>query len=66
MDPKIKLMFLEEYAAEGAERFGISPKDLTFIGGFQNFIYSYIRDESKYILRFSRAHFARPKDLQLK
>lgn len=53
MDPKIKLMFLDEHAAEGAERFGISPKDLTFIGGFQNFIYSYIRDESKYILRFT-------------
>ncbi|RCW40851.1 phosphotransferase enzyme family protein [Paenibacillus prosopidis] len=53
MDPKIKLMFLDEHAAEGAARYGVSPKVLTFIGGFQNFIYSYNRDELKYILRFT-------------
>ena len=32
---------------------GINPKDLTFIGGFQNFIYSYNRDDLKYILCFT-------------
>ena len=53
MDPKIKLMFLDEHAAEGAALYGVSPKELTFIGGFQNFIYSYNRDELKYILRFT-------------
>lgn len=53
MDPQIKLMFLNEHAAEGAARFGVSPKELTFIGGFQNFIYSYINGDSKYILRFT-------------
>lgn len=52
MDPQIKLMFLNEHAAEGAARFGVSPKELTFIGGFQNFIYSYMKGDSKYILRF--------------
>lgn len=53
MDPKIKLMFLDEHALEGAARFGVSPDELTFIGGFQNFIYSYTHDGSKYILRFT-------------
>ncbi|CAG7652953.1 Stress response kinase A [Paenibacillus solanacearum] len=53
MDPKIKLMFLDEHAAEGAARYGVSQKELNFIGGFQNFIYSYNRDELKYILRFT-------------
>ncbi|MDQ0913897.1 phosphotransferase enzyme family protein [Paenibacillus sp. V4I5] len=53
MDPKIKSMFLDEHTVEGAARFGVSSKELTFIGGFQNFIYSYNRDELKYILRFT-------------
>ena len=53
MDSKIKLMFLDEHVVEGAARFGVSPEKLTFIGGFQNFIYSYNRDELKYILRFT-------------
>lgn len=53
MDPIVKLMFLDDHAAEGAARFGVNPKDLTFIGGFQNFIYSYNRNEVRYILRFT-------------
>jgi amicoumacin kinase len=53
MDPKIRTMFLDEHTAEGAARFGVSLKELTFIGGFQNFIYSYNRGEFKYILRFT-------------
>lgn len=53
MDPNIKQMLLKEHVIEGATRFGISAGELTFIGGFQNFIYSYIRGETKYILRFT-------------
>ena len=53
MDPQIKQLFLDEHAIEGAARFGIGPEDLTFIGGFQNFIYSYRREERNYILRFT-------------
>ena len=52
MDQNIKLMFLDEHAIEGA-RFGVSSKELTFLGGFQNFIYSYDRNDMKYILRFT-------------
>ncbi|CAM3542494.1 phosphotransferase [Paenibacillus lupini] len=53
MDPKIKLMLLEEHVVEGAVRFGVGPENMTFIGGFQNFIYSYNSNEMKYILRFT-------------
>ncbi|WP_127498914.1 phosphotransferase enzyme family protein [Paenibacillus glycanilyticus] len=53
MDPKIKALFLDEYAEEGAARYGVKPEELTFIGGFQNFIYSYCRKDRKYILRFT-------------
>ncbi|UYO04030.1 hypothetical protein [Paenibacillus sp. PSB04] len=53
MDPQIKLMFKDEHATEGAALFGVSSKELTFIGGFQNFIYSYMDGDSKYILRFT-------------
>lgn len=53
MDPQIKLLFQNEHAAEGAARFGLNQKELSFIGGFQNFIYSYSRVGCKYILRFT-------------
>ncbi|KRE38752.1 phosphotransferase enzyme family protein [Paenibacillus sp. Soil522] len=53
MDPQIKLLFLDEHAIEGAARFGVRQEELSFIGGFQNFIYSYTREGCKYILRFT-------------
>lgn len=53
MDSKIKRLFLDDHAAEGAARFGLSPEELHFIGGFQNFIYSYFRGGNQYILRFT-------------
>jgi amicoumacin kinase len=53
MDPQIKLLFLDEHAKEGAARFGLSQEELSFIGGFQNFIYSSTREGCKYILRFT-------------
>ncbi|OMF90078.1 hypothetical protein BK147_24070 [Paenibacillus sp. FSL R7-0337] len=66
MDPHIKRMFLDEHAAEGARRFGISPKDLTFIGGFQNFIYSYISVSPNIFFALLRGHFVPPRELQPK
>ncbi|WP_058300621.1 phosphotransferase enzyme family protein [Gorillibacterium timonense] len=53
MDAHIKDLFTGEMADEGAARFGVHPKELSFIGGFQNFIYSYAREGSQYILRFT-------------
>jgi amicoumacin kinase len=38
MDPRIKRLLLDEHVAAGAARFGIRSNELTFIGGFQNFI----------------------------
>ncbi|MCM3257838.1 phosphotransferase [Paenibacillus lautus] len=53
MDPQIKLLFLDEHATEGAARFGLSLEEMSFIGGFQNFVYSYTREGCKYILRLT-------------
>lgn len=64
MDPQIKSLFLDEHAIEGAARFGVSQGDLTFIGGFQNFIYSYTREEFKYILRFTPSTLRMPVGLE--
>ncbi|MBD2869065.1 phosphotransferase enzyme family protein [Paenibacillus arenilitoris] len=64
MDPQIKLLFLDEHVLEGAARFGVSQKDLSFIGGFQNFIYSYNREEVKYILRFTPSTLRKPEGLE--
>jgi Ser/Thr protein kinase RdoA (MazF antagonist) len=44
--------------------FGISQAELSFIGGFQNFIYSYIRDDFKYILRFTPSTLRMPEGLE--
>jgi amicoumacin kinase len=64
MDPQIKLLFLEEHARVGAERYGVSQEELSFIGGFQNFIYSYTREEFKYILRFTPSTLRTPEGLE--
>ena len=65
MDQNIKLMFLDEHAIEGA-MFGVSSKELTFLGGFQNFIYSYDRNDMKYILRFTASTHRTGEELALK
>lgn len=53
MDARIKQLFKEEQAAEGARRFGLRLDELRFIGGFQNFIYSFERERKPFILRFT-------------
>ncbi|WP_135556592.1 phosphotransferase enzyme family protein [Paenibacillus cymbidii] len=64
MDPQIKKLFKDEMANEGAARFRVPPKSLSFIGGFQNFIYSYTREGSKYILRFTPSTLRTPEGLE--
>ncbi|QOT12358.1 phosphotransferase [Paenibacillus sp. JNUCC32] len=64
MDPHIKLLFLDEHATEGAARFGLSLEELSFIGGFQNFVYSYNREGCKYILRFTPSTLRAQKGLE--
>ncbi|WP_407083179.1 aminoglycoside phosphotransferase/kinase family protein [Paenibacillus aurantius] len=53
MDLQIKKLFGDKIAAEGGKRFGIPLKEMSFLGGFQNFVYSYRRNGSQYILRFT-------------
>lgn len=64
MDPQIKLMFLDSHATEGAARFGLSQEELSFIGGFQNFIYSYTREGCKYIIRFTPSNLRTHEGLE--
>lgn len=64
MDPQIKKLFRDEIAAEGAARFGVRPENLSLIGGFQNFIYSYTREGCKYILRFTPSTLRTPEGLE--
>jgi Ser/Thr protein kinase RdoA (MazF antagonist) len=64
MDPQIKKMFRDEIAADGAARFGLRPEELIFVGGFQNFIYSYSREGCKYILRFTPSTLRNPEGLE--
>ncbi|MFB9328903.1 phosphotransferase enzyme family protein [Paenibacillus aurantiacus] len=63
MDPQTRSLFMDEHAAAGAARYGVRPEELTFVGGFQNFIYSYVRDEMKYILRFTPSTLRTPEGL---
>ncbi|PWV99740.1 Ser/Thr protein kinase RdoA (MazF antagonist) [Paenibacillus cellulosilyticus] len=63
MDPKIKQLLLDEHVTAGAARFGVSFSELSFIGGFQNFIYTYIREGVKYILRFTPGTLRSPEGL---
>lgn len=64
MDQQIKKLFRDEIAAEGAKRFGLRSEELSFIGGFQNFIYSYRREGCKYILRFTPSTLRTPEGLE--
>ncbi|GAA0848766.1 phosphotransferase enzyme family protein [Paenibacillus glucanolyticus] len=62
--PQIKPLFLDEHTIEGAARFGLSLKELSFIGGFQNFIYSYTCEGCKYIPRFTPSTLRTQKGLE--
>lgn len=64
MGPQIKKLFNDEMAYEGIARFRVHPKEMSFIGGFQNFIYSYTRERSKYILRFTPSTLRTPDVLE--
>ncbi|WP_409345194.1 hypothetical protein [Paenibacillus sp. MBLB4367] len=63
MDPQIKKLFGDKSTAEGAARFGLHTEELSFIGGFQNFIFSYTREGCKYIFRFTPSTLRSPAGL---
>lgn len=53
MENKIKEIFSDEIVGSVALKYGVSIKDLKFIGGFQNFVYEYQQNGMSCILRFT-------------
>jgi hypothetical protein len=50
MDPRIQALLSDSVLKDACSRYGIDRDELTFIGGYQNFIYAYERDSAAYIL----------------
>ena len=53
MDPVIQRAFKDIILDEAARLYGIATDDLSFIGGFMNFVYEFGRDGDAYVLRFT-------------
>lgn len=53
METEIRELFDEKILNEAGKRFGIEVSRLTFLGGFQNFIYEYKAQDKYYILRIT-------------
>lgn len=55
MEKKIKELFNENVLKEAAEKFGTSIENIKEVGGFENFIYEYKKDDKDYILRIGHS-----------
>jgi Ser/Thr protein kinase RdoA (MazF antagonist) len=55
MEREIKKLMNDHLLADAARSFGLSLSDLTYIGGFQNFIYEYEKNNRLYILRITHS-----------
>jgi Ser/Thr protein kinase RdoA (MazF antagonist) len=53
MDKKVEKLFNDNILKQAASAFEVKAEDLESVGGFENLIYSYMKDGSKYILRIS-------------
>lgn len=62
MEQKIKSLFNDQIVSAACTKYGIPIDELTFIGGFQNFVYEYQLSNHQYILRFTHSSL-RSKDL---
>jgi len=62
VDKKIQSLFNDHIVDEACNRYGITINELTFIGGFQNFVYEYQQNNKEYILRFTHSSL-RSKEL---
>ncbi|MDD3191559.1 MAG: phosphotransferase [Bacilli bacterium] len=56
MDKRIKNLFNQSILDEAATCFGINSSQLTDIGGFENYIYQYTKNDTDYILRISHSY----------
>ncbi|MEG1254318.1 phosphotransferase [Clostridium sp.] len=55
MEKEVKELFNVQILEEAAGRFGIDISTLNLIGGFQNFIYEYQKQDKSYILRLTHS-----------
>jgi Ser/Thr protein kinase RdoA (MazF antagonist) len=55
MEKEIRALLNEEILNEAAGRFGVNISEVKLIGGFQNFIYEYRKQEKSYILRLTHS-----------
>jgi Ser/Thr protein kinase RdoA (MazF antagonist) len=53
MENAIKEMFSNEILEDAMQRYGINSEDISFVGGFQNFVYEYRKNDKSYILRLT-------------
>jgi Ser/Thr protein kinase RdoA (MazF antagonist) len=55
MEKAIREQFNEEVLIKGLAKFGVKLKDSELIGGFENMVYSFTKDDKKYVLRISHS-----------
>ncbi|MBU1094173.1 MAG: phosphotransferase [Firmicutes bacterium] len=55
MEAHIRKLFSQEILKEAGKKFGVKIEELYEVGGFENFIYGYKKEEEEFILRISHA-----------
>ncbi|HEY5561394.1 MAG TPA: phosphotransferase [Clostridiaceae bacterium] len=55
MEKEIKELMNDGILDTAAKRFGLKLTDLSYIGGFQNFVYEYLKEDRWYILRITHS-----------
>ncbi len=55
LDREIEKLFNNQILGEAARKFNIDMSTLNLIGGFQNYVYEYKKQEKSYILRFTHS-----------
>lgn len=55
MEQQIKELMNDQILENAAKFFGIALSDLKYIGGFQNFVYEYVKKDKAYILRITHS-----------
>ncbi len=55
MEKAIREQFDEKVLEEGLKRYGVELKDSELIGGFENMVYEFTKDEERYVIRISHS-----------
>lgn len=64
MDKFVKELLTEEVLTEVSKRYNIERKQLYFVGGFENYIYGFDRDEKSYVVRISHSSHRDLEDIK--